>query len=151
ASVYIGVGRMDHAAEELPQAFREAVLALHLGLHHQKSQVFYQDQYAGKPDQSEFTVMEWASKLVEACGRAEEKETRLMREEYVREALRASGEKAEVLRVYLIQLLYMLMETVHKRALVVEPQFSTLSKELSEKYSEALTSAELLGLFRTHL
>jgi hypothetical protein len=65
--------------------------------------------------------------------------------QYVREALRVSGEKAEVLRVYLIQLLYMLMETVHKRALVVESQFSTLSKELSEKYSDALTSAELLG------
>ncbi len=150
-SVYTGVGRMDHAAEELPEAFREAVLALHLGLHHQKSLVFYQDQYSAKPDQSEFAVLQWSVKLVEACGRAEEKETRLMREEYVREALRASGEKPEVLKVYLLQLLYMLLETVHKRALVVEPQFSTLSGELSEKYSEAITSAELLALFRTHL
>src|SRR5581483_50509 len=146
ASVYIGVGRMDHAAEELPQAFREAVLALHLGLHHQKSQVFYQDQYAGKPDQSEFTVMEWASKLVEACGRAEEKEIRLMREEYVREALRASGEKAEVLKVFLLQLVFLLLETVQKRSLVQEPQYSNLTREISEKYGQAITSAELLGL-----
>lgn len=150
-SVFVGISRLDHATEELPEAFQEATLALHLGLHHQKSQVFYQDQYSGKPEQSEFTVLHWAVKLVEACGRAEEKEIRLMREEYVREALRASGEKAEVLRVYLIHLLFMLMEMVQKRALVVEPQFTTLSKELSEKYSGALTSAELLGLFRSHL
>lgn len=151
SSVYTGVSRLDHAAEELPDAFHESVLALHLGLHHQKSLVFYQDQYSTKSGPTEFTVMEWAAKLVDACSRAEEKEIRLMREEYVREALRASGEKPEVLRVYLIQLLYKLLETVHKRALVVEPQFSTLSRELSEKYSEALASAELLALFRTHL
>ncbi len=150
-SIYIGVSRMDHAAEELPDAFREAVLALHLGLHHQKSLVFYQDQYSSDLERSEFSVLEWSGKLVEACGLAEEKEIRFMREEYVREALRASGEKPEVLKVYLLQLLYQLMDTVHKRALVVEPQLSTLSKELSEKYSQAITTAELLGLFRTHL
>ncbi|HVZ80592.1 MAG TPA: AraC family transcriptional regulator [bacterium] len=150
-SVFVGISRLDHATEELPEAFQESTLALHLGLHHQKSQVFYQDQYEAKPENTEFTVLHWAVKLVEACGRAEEKEIRLMREEYVREALRASAEKAEVLRVHLIQLLFMLMETVQKRALVVEPQFTTLSKELSEKYTGALTSAELLGLFRSHL
>jgi AraC-like DNA-binding protein len=151
SSVYIGVSRMDHAAEELPEAFREAVLALHLGLHNQKSLAFYQDHYAAKPDRTEFSVMEWAVKLVEACGRAEEKEIRLMREEFVREALRVSGEKPEVLKVYILQLLFLLMDTVQKRALVVEPQYSTLSRELSEKYSQAITTAELLALFRTHL
>lgn len=151
SQVFIGVSRLDHAAEELPESFREAVLALHLGLHHQKSPVFYQDQYSGRPEKTEFTVLEWSAKLVEACGRAEEKEIRFMREEYVREALRASGEKPEVLKVYLLQLLFLLMETVQKRALVVEPQFSTLSKELSEKYGQAITTPELLALFRTHL
>jgi AraC-like DNA-binding protein len=151
ASVYIGVSRLDHAAEELPDAFQEAVLALHLGLHNQKSVVFYQDQYTSDSDRVGFSVMEWAVKLVEACGRAEEKEIRLMREEYVREAIRVSGEKPEVLKVYLLQLLFMLMDTVHKRALVVEPQYSTLSKELSEKYSQAINTADLLALFRTHL
>jgi AraC-like DNA-binding protein len=151
SSVYIGISRLDHAAEELPEAFRESVLALHLGLHNQKSTVFYQDQYSGKTDPIEFSVMEWAVKLVEACGRAEEKEIRLMREEYVREAIRVSGEKPEVLKVYLLQLLFLLMQTVHKRALVVEPQYSTLSKELSEKYSQAITTADLLAIFRAHL
>ncbi len=151
SSVYVGVSRLDHASEELPEAFREASLALHLGLHHQKSLVFYQDQYSGQPERTEFSVLEWSAKLVEACGRAEEKEIRLMREEYVRDALRASGEKPEVLKVYLLQLLFQLMDTVQKRSLVVEPQFSTLSKELSDKYSQAVTTPELLGLFRTHL
>lgn len=149
--VYVGVSRLDHAAEELPEAFRESVLALHLGLHHQKSLVFYQDQYSTELPRNEFSVLEWSSKLVDACSRAEEKEIRLMREEYVREALRLSGEKTDVLKVYFLQLLFQLMETVQKRALVVESQFTTLSKELSEQYSRALTTSELLSLFRTHL
>jgi len=150
-SVYVGVSRLDHAAEELPEAFRESILALHLGLHHQKNLVFYQDQYSVEPPQNEFSVLEWSSKLVDACSRAEEKEIRLMREEYVREVLRISTEKPEVLKVYFLQLLYQLMETVQKRALVIESQFATLSKELSEQYSRALTTSELLSLFRTHL
>jgi two-component system response regulator YesN len=150
-SVFIGVSHLGHSAEDLPEAFREAVLALHLGLHNQKSLVFHQDQFLGHSDQTEFAAFEWANKLVDACGRADEKEIRLMREEYVREALRASEEKPDVLKVYLIQLLFLLMDTVRKRALVVEPQFSTLSRELSEKYGEAVTSPELLAIFRTHL
>ena len=151
STVYIGVSRLDHSSEEMPDAFREAVLALHLGLHHQKSLVFYQDQYAAGRERTEFSVMEWASKLVDACSRAEEKEIRLMREEYVREAIRVSGDKAEVLKVYLLQLVFLLLETVQKRSLVQEPQYSNLAREISEKYGQAITTAELLGLFRTHL
>src|SRR6185436_15375152 len=124
---------------------------LHLALHNQKSLVFYEDQYSAEPHQNEFTVLEWSAKLVDACSRGEEKAIRLMREEYVRDALRASNEKPEVLRVYLLQLLFQLLESVESRSLVVEAQFSTLSKELSEKYSRATTTLELLGLFRTHL
>jgi AraC-like DNA-binding protein len=151
ASVHIGISRFDHATEELPEAFQEAVLSLNLALHNQKNLIFYEDQYSPELSQSGFSVLEWSAKLVDACSQGEEKGIRLVREEYVREALRASNEKPEVLRAYLLQLLFQLLQGVKNRALVVEAQFSTLSKEFSEKYGQATTTLELLGLFRTHL
>ncbi len=148
-SFAFGVSHVGLPWKDLPEGFQQAVMALHLGVHQKASQVFYQDQFAGS--KGGLTPAFWAQNLTKAAQRGVEKEVKLAREQFVKEVLRHSGQKREVLRAHFLNLLFQLLERVKERGLLEPRQLEELSGDLAGKYENAGTVGEFMGLFQTHL
>ncbi len=149
--VFIGVSDLTHTPMELPEAFKESVQALHLGLHLQKPQLFFEDHYLVADDRSGVSLYEWAPRLVNACSQGTEKEIHFIREQYIKEAIQLSGEKMESLRIHFFHLLFFLLELIQKRSLLMDSKVGELRGELIKKFNQANTITDLLSLFRFYL
>jgi AraC-like DNA-binding protein len=149
--ITIGVSAVGHSPMELPEAFKESVQALHLGLHLQKSLLFFEDQYLVADDRSGVSLYEWAPRLVNACVQGTEKEVQFIREQYIKEAIQLSGEKMENLRIHFFHLLFFLLESIQKRSLLMDSKTSDLRGEIFTKFNQANNVADSLSLFRFYL
>ena len=149
--VFIGISTPTHSPQEIPEAFKEAVQALHLGLHIQKTILFSGDHYHAGDYFSEVSLYEWLPRLLEASTQGAEKETQLIREQYIKSAIQSSGKNQENLRSHFLYALFFLLETAQKRGLLTNDKAAELRRELLKKFSWSNTVADLLALFRYHL
>ncbi|HXL73819.1 MAG TPA: AraC family transcriptional regulator, partial [bacterium] len=149
--VFIGISTQTHSPQEIPEAFKEAVQALHLGVHIQKPVLFFEDHYLSSDYFSEVSLYEWFPKLLEASTQGAEKETQLIREQYIKSAIQSSGKNQEILRSHFLHALFFLLETAQKRGLLTIEKAAELRRELLKKFTWSNTVADLLGLFRYYL
>jgi AraC-like DNA-binding protein len=149
--VFIGLSAQTHSAQELPEAFKESVQALHLGLHIQKNILFFEDHYQASDHISEVSLYEWFPRLLEASTQGAEKETQLIREQYIKSAIQSSGKNQENLRSHFLHALFFLLETAQKRGLLTLDKAAELRRELLKKFAWSNTVADLLSLFRYYL
>ncbi len=149
--IFIGVSGLSYSPEELPEAFQESVQVLHLGLSLQKSLIFFEEHYPAVNDLSDVSLYEWAPRLVDACSQAAEKEIPLIREQYIKNAIRLAGKKPENLRIHFLHMLFLLLEMIRKRGLLIDPRVTELRQELMKKFNKSNTITDLLSLFRFHL
>jgi AraC-like DNA-binding protein len=149
--VFVGISSQTHTPEELPEAFKESVQSLHLGLHIQKPTLFFDDHYHASDYFSEVSLYEWFPKLLEASTQGAEKETQLIREQYIKSAIQSSGMNQEILRSHFLNALFFLLETAQKRGLLTNDKAAELRRELLKKFSWTNTVADLLPLFRYYL
>jgi AraC-like DNA-binding protein len=149
--VFVGISSQTHTPEELPEAFKESVQSLHLGLHIQKPTLFFDDYYHAGDYFTEVSLYEWFPKLLEASTQGAEKETQLIREQYIKSAIQSSGMNQEILRSHFLNALFFLLETAQKRGLLTNDKAAELRRELLKKFSWTNTVADLLPLFRYYL
>jgi AraC-like DNA-binding protein len=149
--VFVGISAQTHSPQEIPEAFNEAVQALHLGLHTQKPILFFEDHYRASDYFSEVSLYEWFPKLLEASSQGAEKETQLIREQYIKSAIQSSGKNQENLRSHFLHALFFLLEIAQKRGLLTDDKAAELRRELLRKFFWSNTVADLLALFRYHL
>jgi two-component system response regulator YesN len=149
--IFIGISSQTHSPQELPEAFKESVQALHLGLHIQKTILFFEDHYQASDHIAEVSLYEWFPRLLEASTQGAEKETQLIREQYIKSAIQSSGKNQENLRSHFLHALFFLLETAQKRGLLTSDKAAELRRELLKKFIWSNTVADLLSLFRYYL
>lgn len=147
---FIGIGETAERAPDLHRSAREAVFALELCVHRERPLCFYSDEVnqRGTPNTQGEPAARLATRMLEMFGRAEPALLDVSRMDYVRAVLQESGGRASALRVHFEHSLFALLSVVEKRAQLEPKSRAELEARLSESLSTALTTVELITVFR---
>ena len=150
SDAFIGIGEPCQRVPELHRSAREAVFAVELAVHREQALCFYADEVAqisasnaeGEP------AARLASRLLALFGRAEPALLDVSRMDYVRGVVQEAGGRASVMRVHFEHSLFALLALVETQAQLDPKSKRDLELRLSEALSAALTTVELVTVFR---
>ena len=142
------MGRSVPPGEALYPSYHEAVLALHLCIQLQKTQLFYDESIAPGRAFEFASVHEAATGLGSAFDRMSVQEMKVASDEFVRAVLIYANERVEVVRSQLLTVLFELIASIQKRHLLATEIVGGFAGELTARLEEATSMYELIEAFR---
>ncbi len=148
----IGIGSMMTGGEALNPSCQEAFQALQWAIHQNKNIFFYDEiepletkpQGKGKP---------WpdAQRLVESCLRGSRAEKSFVLDHYLGDVLRQTAERADLVRVHLIDALSLYATSLERTLLLPPGRLSGYLQEWISRLEKLQATHELINLFKTEI
>ncbi len=146
----IGVGNIVENVQQLHRSAEQAVYAMQLGLHRELPLLLYEDEARAEgalgAAKQPLPAARAASQLLSLYEHGELLDA--AHAEYVRHVVAESAGVASVMRVHFEHLLFGLLELVQRRAQLDVKALAELEERIQTSLSRALSTVELLTLFR---
>jgi AraC-like DNA-binding protein len=151
AKVMVGIGGIAAVQEEVPNSFREAELALHMGVHLGQTPCFYQEMEMENPQAKSPDLWRLSRRMVDSYASLEMREAPLLMDQFVKGALRVSLQRLETLRVHFQYVYYLFFDVLAKRGIATDDKMKELAKNLEEGLRRCGSVSALLIHFKTSL
>ncbi len=146
----VGIGRSLAPGAPLHESHREAVLALHMCAHLDRSVLFF-DEHGGRTEFSYAELQSAATSLAAAFDREHATEIKLTSDRYVQLVLRYSGERLEVARSQFLATLFQLWNGVLRRSSMQHEARDRFANDLTRRLEEAPALYQVIEAFKEAL
>jgi AraC-like DNA-binding protein len=147
---FMGAGSLVENVHQLHRSAEQAVYAMQLALHRELPLLFYEDEARAEGalgrSKQPLPAARAARQLLSLYEHGEILDA--AHAEYVRHVVAESGGVASVMRVHFEHLLFGLLELVQRRAQLDAKVLGELEERIANSLSSALTTVELLTVFR---
>jgi AraC-like DNA-binding protein len=148
----IGIGSPLPEGEGLNPTCQEAFQALQWAIH-QNEKVFFYDEIEPSEIESQAKGKSWpdAQRLVESCLRGSKAEKASVLDHYLRDVLRQTAERADLVRVHLIDALSLYAASLEREILLPAGRLSGSLQEWISRLEKRRATHELIGSFKAAL
>jgi AraC-like DNA-binding protein len=146
----IGIGSILPPGEGLNPSCQEAFQALQWAIHQNKGLIFY-DEIEAMETLPRGKAKPWpdAPKLVETCLRGSKAEKAFVLDHYLGDVLRQTAERADLVRVHLVDALTLYATSLEKTLLLPSGRLSIYLQEWIPRLEKPQATHELIGMFKT--